>query len=122
MKEQQENTLACVLNLSAAFLLQLCVVVPLSVFVLVVQNWVLGSFVCYMLPMIQVRSERNHDPLRFDMIRKLLPSRKLSHIQRELKSDPTNWYFAGARNHFRTRRFGTTMNDMGSLEYEEVFL
>ena len=53
-EQQQANTLTCVLNLSAAFLLQLCVVVPLSVFVLVVQNWVLGSFVCYMLPMIQV--------------------------------------------------------------------
>ena len=68
IQEQQENTLTCVLNLSAAFLLQLCVVVPLSVFVLVVQNWVLGSFVCYMLPMIQVglpsqpRSRRDKSP------------------------------------------------------------
>ena len=55
-KEEQENTLTCVLNLSVAFLLQLSLVVPFSVFVLVVQNWVLGSFVCYMLPMIQVRA------------------------------------------------------------------
>ena len=51
---QQENTLSCVLNLSAAFLLQLVLVVPPSLFLLVVQNWVLGSAVCYLLPMLQV--------------------------------------------------------------------
>ena len=81
VQEQQENTLTCVLNLCAAFLLQLCVVVPLSVFVLVVQNWVLGSFVCYMLPMIQVSERaraREGDPLRFG-IRKLLPFLQLCH-------------------------------------------
>ena len=75
VQEQQANTLISVLNLCAAFLLQLCVVVPLSVFVLVVQNWVLGSFVCYMLPMIQVSAITN-SPL--SEIRKLLPSLKLS--------------------------------------------
>lgn len=49
------NTQACILNMAVAFLIQLLLVIPLSVFVLVVQNWVLGSFVCYFLPMCQVR-------------------------------------------------------------------
>ena len=49
-----DNTHMCVLNLSAAFLLQLVIVVPLTLFVIVVHNWVLGSFICYSLPIIQV--------------------------------------------------------------------
>lgn len=49
------NTLACVMNLAACNVFQLVFVVPLSTFVLLVQNWVLGSVVCYILPMLQVR-------------------------------------------------------------------
>lgn len=49
-----DNTHLCVLNLSVAFLIQLIVVVPLTLFVIVVHNWVLGSFICYSLPILQV--------------------------------------------------------------------
>ena len=52
-----DNTHLCVLNLSLAFLMQLIVVVPLTLFVIVVHNWVLGSFICYTLPIIQVSIE-----------------------------------------------------------------
>ena len=107
VQEQQENTLTCVLNLCAAFLLQLCVVVPLSVFVLVVQNWVLGSFVCYMLPMIQVRGReggreggREERSAAFAIAFTILSDSKFENFrhlsnfptkaQRELKSDSTN--------------------------------
>jgi hypothetical protein len=51
---KSDNIQACVLNLTLAFLLQLFLVIPLSLFVLVVHNWVLGSFLCYSLPIIQV--------------------------------------------------------------------
>ena len=51
---QGSNTQACVLNANLAFLIQLIIVVPLSVFNLVVQNWILGPFLCYLLPMLQV--------------------------------------------------------------------
>ena len=54
---QGSNTQACVLNANLAFLIQLIIVVPLSVFNLVVQNWILGPFLCYILPMLQVRNE-----------------------------------------------------------------
>lgn len=50
---QKDNIQACVLNLTIAFLTQLVVVIPLSLFVLLVHNWVLGSIVCYTLPIIQ---------------------------------------------------------------------
>ena len=49
-----DNTHMCVLNLSAAFLIQLIIVIPLTLFVIVVHNWVLGSFICYSLPILQV--------------------------------------------------------------------
>ena len=49
-----DNIHLCVLNLTIAFFCQLFVVIPLSLFVLVVHNWVLGSFICYTLPIIQV--------------------------------------------------------------------
>nr|XP_040581509.1 putative neuropeptide Y receptor type 6 [Lepeophtheirus salmonis] len=47
------NTLACVLNMTVAFLIQLTFVIPLTLFVIVVDNWVMGSTLCYLLPMIQ---------------------------------------------------------------------
>lgn len=49
-----DNVHLCVLNLTLAFLIQLFLVVPLSLFVLVVHNWILGSFICYTLPILQV--------------------------------------------------------------------
>ncbi len=71
------------LNLSAAFLLQLTVVVPLSLFVLVVQNWVLGSAVCYLLPMMQV-SEKG--PVFFQLMPK--PRKDESCDQRSERERP----------------------------------
>ena len=52
---RERNARACVLNLGLACLIQIAAVIPLSFFVLVVHNWVLGPMVCYTLPMIQVR-------------------------------------------------------------------
>ncbi len=54
-----DNVHMCVLNLTCAFLIQLLCVIPLSVFVLVVHNWILGSFICYTLPIIQVLDQNN---------------------------------------------------------------
>ncbi len=51
---RRDNVQACVLNMNIAFLFQLILVIPLSLFVLLVHNWVLGSFICYTLPIIQV--------------------------------------------------------------------
>ena len=50
-----DNIHMCVLNLTISFFCQLFVVIPLSLFAIVVHNWVLGSFICYTLPIIQVR-------------------------------------------------------------------
>nr|ACO14936.1 Neuropeptide Y receptor type 6 [Caligus clemensi] len=47
------NILACVLNMTLAFLMQLVLVIPLTLFVIVVDNWVMGSALCHLLPMIQ---------------------------------------------------------------------
>jgi len=55
-KRKLDNSAQCMLNLMVAFMMQLVIVVPLSLFVLVVHNWVLGSFVCYSLPIIQVKA------------------------------------------------------------------
>jgi hypothetical protein len=45
---------AAMVGLACVFIPQLTVVVPLSVFVLVVHNWVLGPVMCRALPMVQV--------------------------------------------------------------------
>ena len=37
-----------------AALLQLTVTLPMSLFVLLVHNWLLGRVMCYLLPMLQV--------------------------------------------------------------------
>ena len=49
-----DNIHVCVLNLTVAFLMQLLMVVPLSLFAIMSQNWVLGTFICYICPIIQV--------------------------------------------------------------------
>lgn len=57
-----DNVHLCVLNMTFAFLIQLVLVIPLSLFVLVVHNWMLGSFICYTLPILQVS-------VQFDLIK-----------------------------------------------------
>ena len=54
----RDHTMACVLNMSLVFLFQLMLVVPSSLFILVVQNWVLGAVGCYVVPMVQVRDRQ----------------------------------------------------------------
>lgn len=51
----KDVTHALVLNLVLSHCVQCCVVVPMTLTVLLVQNWVLGCFLCYFLPMLQVR-------------------------------------------------------------------
>ena len=53
-----DNTQMCMLNMATAFLGQLIFVIPFSLFVLVVHNWLLGYVMCYALPMAQVRNYR----------------------------------------------------------------
>ena len=43
----------CVLSTVIAALLQLTVTLPMSLFVLIVHNWLLGRAMCYLLPMLQ---------------------------------------------------------------------
>merc|ERR1712025_272899 len=43
----------CVLSVVIACLIQLLFTLPLSIFVLIVHNWLLGKFFCYVLPMLQ---------------------------------------------------------------------
>ena len=44
----------CVLSAVLAALLQLTLTLPMSLFVLLVHNWLLGRVMCYLLPMLQV--------------------------------------------------------------------
>ena len=53
---------AALLNVCVVCLLQLLLLLPASLFVLLVHNWVLGSFLCYALTMIQVR-EKERGPI-----------------------------------------------------------
>ena len=50
----KDNTQLCMLNMALAFLAQLTFVIPFSLFVLVVHNWLLGYVMCFILPMAQV--------------------------------------------------------------------
>ena len=49
----------CVLSAVLAALLQLTLTLPMSLFVLLVHNWLLGRVMCYLLPMLQVRVTSN---------------------------------------------------------------
>lgn len=53
-KLYRDATHAFVLNLVLSHCVQCLVVVPLTLMVLLVQNWIFGQFLCYFLPMLQV--------------------------------------------------------------------
>lgn len=62
-KLYRDVTHALVLNLVLSHCVQCFVVVPMTLTVLLVQNWVFGQFFCYFLPMLQVSEETVHDVL-----------------------------------------------------------
>lgn len=53
-KLYRDVTHALLLNLVLSHCVQCFVVVPMTLTVLLVQNWVFGQFLCYFLPMLQV--------------------------------------------------------------------
>lgn len=53
-KLYRDVTHALILNLVLSHCVQCFVVVPMTLTVLLVQNWILGQFFCYFLPMLQV--------------------------------------------------------------------
>lgn len=57
----KDNTQVCMMNMAVAFLIQLVFVIPCSLVVLVVQNWLLGYVMCYVLPMFQVSNSTEGD-------------------------------------------------------------
>lgn len=54
-KLYRDQTCVYIINLALANLVKCIFVLPISLTVLLVQNWIFGSFLCYFLPMIQVR-------------------------------------------------------------------
>ncbi|KAL1122904.1 hypothetical protein AAG570_003229 [Ranatra chinensis] len=50
----RDPTHCYVINLAIADLVKCLVVLPVSLAVLLVQNWIFGRFLCYFLPMLQV--------------------------------------------------------------------
>jgi hypothetical protein len=55
-KLYRDVTQAFLVNLSLCYFMQSLVVLPLSLAVLLIQNWIFGQFLCFFLPMLQVRS------------------------------------------------------------------
>lgn len=51
----RESTSAYLLNIALCNVLIAVVLLPLSLAILLIQNWVFGSFLCYFVPMLQVR-------------------------------------------------------------------
>lgn len=53
-KLYRENTHAFFINLSICHFVQSAFVVPITLVIIVVHNWILGQFMCYFVPMLQV--------------------------------------------------------------------
>jgi hypothetical protein len=53
-KLYRDVTQAFLINLSLCYFLQSIVVLPLSLTILLIQNWIFGQFLCFFLPMLQV--------------------------------------------------------------------
>ena len=53
-KLYKESLTLCLANMMVIHIVEVCVVLPLCLCTRMVQNWVLGEIVCYMLPVITV--------------------------------------------------------------------
>ena len=53
-KLYKESITLCLANLMVIHSLQVCLVLPFCLYTRLVQNWVLGEALCYMLPVISV--------------------------------------------------------------------
>lgn len=53
-KLYRDNTHAFFINLSICHFVQSVFVVPITLVVIIVHNWILGQFMCYFVPMLQV--------------------------------------------------------------------
>lgn len=53
-KLYRDNTHAFFINLSICHFVQSAFVVPVTLVVIIVHNWILGQFMCYFVPMLQV--------------------------------------------------------------------
>lgn len=53
-KLYRDNTHAFFINLSICHFVQSAFVVPVTLVVIIIHNWVLGQFMCYFVPMLQV--------------------------------------------------------------------
>jgi hypothetical protein len=49
-----DPTYGYIVNLATADIIKCVLVLPVSLTILLVQNWIFGSFLCYFLPMLQV--------------------------------------------------------------------
>lgn len=63
----RDVTHALVLNLVLSHLVQCCVVMPMTLTVLLIQNWIFGQFFCYFLPMLQVRRQYRNSVLQLSI-------------------------------------------------------
>lgn len=59
-KLYRENTHAFFVNLSLCHFVQSAFVVPITLIVIIVHNWILGQFMCYFVPILQVSTSLNN--------------------------------------------------------------
>lgn len=50
----RDVTHAFLSNLAVAHLVQVCLVMPMTVMVIIIQNWIYGQFMCFFTPLLQV--------------------------------------------------------------------
>lgn len=67
-----------VANLAVTGVVQSVFVLPVSLMVLLIQNWIFGRFLCYFLPMLQVSAIPNErsNPARFPAARRELTAQR----------------------------------------------
>lgn len=51
-----DSTHAFIVNLVVCHILQCIITLPITLMVLLIQNWIFGQFLCFFLPFLQVRS------------------------------------------------------------------
>lgn len=80
-KLYRDNTHAFFINLSVCHFVQSALVVPVTLVVIIIHNWILGQFMCYFVPMLQVSC--------FESKKMEISQNKIN--VKKIDISPTNW-------------------------------
>ncbi|KAL9695478.1 hypothetical protein quinque_014763 [Culex quinquefasciatus] len=76
-KLNRDATQAFLVNLAVCHTVQCTFVLPITLMVMLLQNWIFGQFLCFFLPLLQLCNLAKQDHVRQFVVKRLLPEKNV---------------------------------------------